>query len=170
MSEHDPQLVSEAELTHKRPGRPPAVTREAAENLIQLVESGFTLAQACALEGIGRSTVSRYLAGYPGFRDSLTRARRNRALKVARLHQEAVEVAAATGDWRAIHVRFESELRQLEREIAQGSWNVAIDEALIDLVTDAVQRRLDARSSEGEVAEITGGCAGEENGTGDHGS
>lgn len=154
-NESEPQLVSQEDLALGRRGRPPAITREAADNLVHLVESGFTLTQACALEGVGRSTVSRYLSSFADFRDALTRARRNRALRIAQLHQQAMEVAAATGDWRAIHVSFQSELRQLEREIAQGSWNVAIDEALIDFVAEAVQRRLDECSGNTELEPAT---------------
>ena len=145
-------MVSEAELAQGRPGRPPAITRETADNLTNLVESGFTIDQACALEGVGRSTLARYLSSYTEFREVLTRARRNRALKIAQLHQEAMEVAAATGDWRAIHVRFESELRQIEREIAQDAWNARVDEDLIGFVAEAVQRRLDGGASDGDVA------------------
>lgn len=162
-SRHERQLVSETELSQGRPGRPPAITRETADNLTHLVESGFTIDQACALEGVGRSTVSRYLLSFPGFRTALTRARRDRALKIARLRQEAMEVAAATGDWRAIHMRFESEIRQLEREIAQGAWGHAVDEGLIDLVTEAVRSRLDRRPVGTDVAcetEVRGEDAG----------
>lgn len=161
-----PQLISEADLAERGPGRPPAITRETADNLIHLVESGFTIDQACAVEGVGRSTVARYLSTFSGFREALTRARRNRVLKIARLHEEAMEVAAATGDWRAIHVRFESELRQLEREFSTGSVNMAVDDTVIDVVTEAVQRRLSEGAGDDPPYHAAGDLEG--SGTADH--
>lgn len=141
-SKNEPQIISQTKAT-ARPGRPPAITHEVMEQLVELVEGGYTIAQACALQGIGESTFYRYSGQFREMRESITRARRSRALRIARLHEEALQVAAATGDWRAVHVQYESELRQLEREIGRGTWLGEIDE-LIDYVAKAVTDRLNS--------------------------
>src|SRR5579884_519821 len=83
------------------PGRPPAITREVAAWIVALAKHDLSLGEICTLLSVGRSTVKRALRDYPGSRAALTRARTLRLIAVSVACQKAVEVAIATGDWRA---------------------------------------------------------------------
>ncbi len=133
-------LPSEADVAGRR-GRPPAITREIAEAIVNLVASGYTVSQACAVLEIGRSTLIAYKANYTEFRNALTRARLQKARRAAEAREQAIQIATAAGDWRAAEALFRVEVQQLEREIAQGA--IAIDEVLLDFVAEEVKRRLE---------------------------
>lgn len=133
-------LPSEEEIAGRR-GRPPAITREIAEAIVDLVASGYTASQACAILEVGRSTVIAYKANYTEFRNALTRARLQKARRAAEAREQAIQIATAAGDWRAAEALFRVEVQQLERELAQGA--IAIDEVLLDFVAEEVKRRLE---------------------------
>lgn len=87
-----PQTVAAA-----RPGRPTDYSREAASAICELLVEGFSLRAICAADGTpDKSTVCRWLASHPEFRDQYRLAREMQADALADECIEIVDGAIAT--------------------------------------------------------------------------
>jgi hypothetical protein len=59
----------------RRPGRPLTLTPEIADRIVGLVRAGNDVKTACAVAGVPRRSVTRWLGRYPWFRERVDRAR-----------------------------------------------------------------------------------------------
>jgi DNA invertase Pin-like site-specific DNA recombinase len=79
-SERTREKLAKLKAEGKRLGRPPKWSSEVKQQLIQLVERGFTLKEACRIIGVNYGTALRYLSSDPDYLKAKYTARLSRLM------------------------------------------------------------------------------------------
>lgn len=108
----------------QQPGRPRTITPQIAEGLLRAFGLGYSVADACAIVGVGKSTFYRHCQEFREFRDAAYRARQEALLGLTEKALAAVDVAAAKGDWRALITMVTYLTRRMDQHRVEEMWHV----------------------------------------------
>jgi DNA invertase Pin-like site-specific DNA recombinase len=94
-SERTREKLAKLKAEGKRLGRPPKWSSEVKQQLIQLVERGFTLKEACRIIGVNYGTALRYLSNDPDYLKAKYTARLSRLMRMQELNKTQLTQEAA---------------------------------------------------------------------------
>jgi putative DNA-invertase from lambdoid prophage Rac len=89
-SERTREKLAKLKAEGKRLGRPPKWNNGIKQQLIQLVERGFTLKEACRIIGINYGTALRYLSNDPEYLKARYKARLGRLIRMQELNKTSL--------------------------------------------------------------------------------
>jgi len=94
-SERTREKLAKLKAEGKRLGRPPKWSSEVKQQLIQLIERGLTLKEACARVGVNYGTALRYLSNDPDYLKARYKARLGRLIRMQELNKTQLTQEAA---------------------------------------------------------------------------
>ena len=136
------------------PGRPPAITRQVGRWIVALAKLPYSFGEICRTMGVSYSVYKRVRQDYPGFAAVLTYARTVRIARIAETRERAIQVAVATGDWRAIEQVYLDEVRRMARERAEDPW--ADPEQLAEAIAERLREMVGGDGAAGPAGGVRG--------------
>src|SRR5579875_2298365 len=136
------------------PGRPPAITRQVGRWIVALAKLPYSFGEICRRSGVSYSVYKRVRQDYPGFAAVLTYARTVRIARIAEAREQAIQVAVATGDWRAIEQVYLDEVRRMARERAEDPW--ADPEQLAEAIAERLREMVGGDGAAGPAGGVRG--------------
>ena len=136
------------------PGRPPAITRQVGRWIVALAKLPYSFGEICRTIGVSYPTFKRVRQDYPGFQALLTYARTVRIARIAEAREQAIQVAIATGDWRAAVQDHLDERRRLATEEREDPW--ADPAQLAALIAERLQEMVGGDGGVGPAGGVRG--------------
>ncbi|HZU15198.1 MAG TPA: hypothetical protein VFD01_01130 [Candidatus Dormibacteraeota bacterium] len=135
-------------------GRPPAITRQRARWIVALAKLPYSFGGICRTIGVSYSVLKEARRDHPGLLAALTYARTVWLARIAEARERAVEVAIATGDWRAAVQDQLDERRRLATEEREDPW--ADSGEVVALIAERLQGMIGGDGGAGPAGGLRG--------------